>query len=178
MPAAYRKILLLLSVPQDDFRIRQHRFPQQFRRQFRQRRREHVRRFPAQERLALRRGFHAEQGQRRLVHPGDPSLGVENDQPVRKRYGQLFSQRFSHPLPAPGRTNPLHGVQAKQGQHTRQQHPRPQQDGALPVLSLRHFERGKVKAEKDVGQRPCRRFIPPPPAFYLGVECLEDHERP
>ena len=47
VPAAYRNVLLFLSVPQDDFRIRQHRLLQQLRRQFRQRRREHFRRFPA-----------------------------------------------------------------------------------------------------------------------------------
>ena len=54
----------------------------------------------------------------------------------------------------------------------------PQQDGALAVLRLRHFERSKVKPEEDIRQRPYRRFILPPLTLYLGMECLEDHERP
>ena len=37
----------------------------------------------------------ARAGQRRLVHPGDPALGVEDDQPVRKRYGWALRPTFT-----------------------------------------------------------------------------------
>lgn len=110
----------------------------------------------------------------RVIRP----LASKTTSPSGSATASSSANGFGHPLPAPGRADPLHGVQAKQGQHASQQHPRPQQDGALAVLRLRHFERSKVKPEEYIRQRPYRRFILPPLTLYLGMECLEDHERP